>query len=440
MEQSGSISGFSKLSRIEKTAWLKETFNLDEQDLNTLNSHLHSDEGLQTLYEEFSENTISNFYLPYGLAPNFLINDKWHVIPMAIEESSIVAAASHAAKFWSAHGGFKAEVISSIKNGQVHFSWNGQKEALYSVFKEQKEIIIGKLEPLTASMKNRGGGILDLVLKDLSDLLPDYYQLYVEFHTADAMGANFINSVLEELARIWLSAVENAISENNIAGDIEIDMSILSNYTPGSLVRVWVECEVSALEGFSTDLTAIQFAQKFVRATQIASADSYRAVTHNKGIFNGMDGVIVSTGNDFRAVEACGHAYAARDGSYRSLSKATLEDNIFRFELEIPMSVGTVGGLTKSHPMARTSLKILKNPSAEELMMIIASAGLANNFSAVRSLISGGIQRGHMKMHLTNMLRQLGANDQQKKLAGEFFKNKTITFAEVKHFVNATKT
>nr|MDA3822114.1 hydroxymethylglutaryl-CoA reductase, degradative [Bacteroidales bacterium] len=407
--------------------------------LQTFESHLHPDIDLQSIYENFSENTISNFFIPFGLAPNFLINNKWHVLPMAIEESSVIAAASHAAKFWSAHGGFHAEVIDAVKIGQVHFTWTGTKNSLEDFFEKEKKKFSAALLPHIASMKNRGGGINQFYLKDLSDQVPNYYQLHVEFYTADAMGANFINTVLEEFAGIFSKALEKAILTNSLLGEFEIIMSILSNYTPDSLVKVWVECEVSAFDALSKNLSGKAFAEKFVLATNIAHADSYRATTHNKGVFNGIDGVVIATGNDFRAVEACGHSYAARDGKYRSLTKASVIENQFRLELEIPMSVGTVGGLTSGHPMAKTSLKILNKPSAEELMMIIATAGLASNFSALRSLITSGIQQGHMKMHLTNILRQLGVDDSRKQEAMEFFKDKNISYADVKKFVSETK-
>jgi hydroxymethylglutaryl-CoA reductase len=439
MGQKNAISGFSRLTREEKTRWLKDEYSLSDDDIQLLNTHLHQDPELQSVYSEFSENTISNFFIPYGLAPNFLINDTMYVVPMVIEESSVVAAASHAAKFWSAHGGFRAVVNDPVKIGQVHFRWTGQPSFIESIFDKKREFLLKELEPFTISMKKRGGGIKNISLINHTDSLENYYQFLVEFRTADAMGANFINTVLEELARIWKNLMNETIQKQSSPGELDIDMSILSNYTPDSLVNVWLEANVSQLGSFDRQLSGMAFAEKFVRATEIAAVDSYRAVTHNKGIFNGMDGVVIATGNDFRAVEACGHAYAARDGKYRSLSKASISGTTFRFELEIPMSVGTVGGLTTGHPLAKTTLKILQNPSATELMKIIAAAGLANNFSAVRSLITSGIQQGHMKMHLTNILRQLEASEKQKREAIEYFSDKTVSYAEVKRFLSESK-
>lgn len=435
MAQQKAISGFSKLSSDEKVNWLKDTYGLPESFVRDLRSHLHQDPKMQERYEEFSENTISNFFIPYGLAPNFLVNGKWYVVPMAIEESSVVAAASHAAKFWSAHGGFTAVVDDPVKVGQVHFIWTGSRTFIAELFEASKDALVAAMDPYTSSMKKRGGGIKAIRLVDQTRKLEQYYQLHVDFRTAEAMGANFINTVLEALAGEWKKRVQEATAAKNEKGTLEINMSILSNYTPESLVKVSVETEVSALGIFDPDLSGKAFAEKFVRAVEIALADTYRAVTHNKGIFNGMDGVVIATGNDFRAVEACGHAYAARDGQYRSLSRASLQGDLFRFELEVPMSVGTVGGLTSGHPLARTSLTILQEPTAEELMMIIGAAGLANNFSAVRSLITSGIQKGHMKMHLTNILRQVGATDAQKQAAVAYFRDKTVSYADVKKFI-----
>jgi hydroxymethylglutaryl-CoA reductase len=182
-------------------------------------------------------------------------------------------------------------------------------------------------------------------------------------------------------------------------------------------------------------MNGLQFAERFCRAVDIAREDPHRAVTHNKGIFNGMDAVVLATGNDFRAVEACGHAYASRTGKYESLSQAHVKDSRFSLSLEVPLAVGTVGGLTSSHPMASAALELLGRPSAEQLMGIVVAAGLANNFSAVRSLVTGGIQRGHMKMHLGNILRQLNASPEEKERARVHFEKSTVSHAGVAAFL-----
>ncbi|MEX0988014.1 MAG: hydroxymethylglutaryl-CoA reductase, degradative [Bacteroidales bacterium] len=439
MAQKETISGFSKFTPMEKVQWVQDEFGLPSEYAAVLASHLHPDKELQSLYNEFSENTVSAFHLPFGLAPNFKINGKWFVVPMAIEESSVVAAVSNAAKFWAGHGGFNAQVEKPIKTGQVHFQWTGQPDFLKELFRQKRTFLIRSLDPLTASMQNRGGGISDISLVDLTGTLSDYYQLHTEFGTGDAMGANFINTVLEALAVKWQAVVKEAVVDQNMTGELMIVMSILSNFTPGSRVKATVETDVRSFDSFDPKLSGLAFAEKFVRATEIAHHDISRAVTHNKGIFNGIDAVVIATGNDFRAVEACGHAYAARQGSYCSLSRAEISGNVFRFELELPMSVGSVGGLTSLHPLARASLKILQDPGAEELMMIIASTGLASNFSAIRSLITGGIQQGHMKMHLSNILRQLGADEEQRNSAMDYFSNRTVSYADVRKFISDTK-
>jgi len=212
-------------------------------------------------------------------------------------------------------------------------------------------------------------------------------------------------------------------------------MAILSNYTPNCLVEVYVECDVKDLKNGDHDLEPEEFAWKFEKAVQIAQIDSFRATTHNKGIFNGIDAVALATGNDFRAIEACGHTYAARSGKYRSLTKVSLKNGKFKYTLRMPLAIGTVGGLTNLHPLAKRSLQLLGNPNAEELMMIIAVTGLANNFGALKSLTTKGIQQGHMKMHLFNMLNQHGANATEKKKAVEFFQEKVVSSQLVSDFI-----
>jgi hydroxymethylglutaryl-CoA reductase len=285
-------------------------------------------------------------------------------------------------------------------------------------------------------MEKRGGGIIDFELVDLTEELENYYQIKVSFDTADSMGANFINSCLEEFA----SELKNFFKENMLFVDEEEDvtivMSILSNYTPDCLVRVWVECDFEELDSLDSDLTGEQFANKFQTAVKIAELDVHRATTHNKGIFNGIDAVAIATGNDFRAIEAAGHTYAARNGGYKSLSSVELKDGRFKFMLEVPLAMGTVGGLTKLHPLARHSIELLGNPSAKELMEISAAVGLANNFAAVRSLVTKGIQIGHMKMHLMNILNHFEATEQEKQKAVEYFVENKVSFANVSEFLS----
>ena len=415
-----SVSGFSKFTKAEKIDWLiANHFQNNPKAKADLERYWNTDEVLQKLHDEFTENTISNFYLPFGVAPNFLINDKMYVIPMTIEESSVVAAASNAAKFWMERGGFKAEVLSTTKVGQVHFMFHGAFSELEALFKTIKPQLFEETKAITKNMEARGGGILDIALVDKTEKLSGYYQLHTTFETKDAMGANFINSCLEQIATTFKSCSE----------DIQVVMSILSNYVPDCLVRAQVSCKVDAL-GTST-YSGQEFVDTFLQAVQIAEIEPYRAVTHNKGIMNGVDSVVLATGNDFRAVEAGVHAYAARSGSYSSLTHASVDNGMFKFWIELPLALGTVGGLTGLHPMVKTALELLGNPSAKQLMEIVAVAGLAQNFAALKSLTTTGIQQGHMKMHLLNILNQFEANEVEKTQLIEHFKTHTVTHSAV---------
>jgi len=430
------INGFSKLSKVEKIEWLSSQLEGEAKDLvNRLNEFWHQDETVQARLDEFSENTLSNFDLPFGIAPNFCINDKIFSIPMVIEESSVVAAASLGAKYWLERGGFKARVISTVKVGQVHFKWQGSKDKLHSFFNAQKENLLNSLNHLTQNMEKRGGGIVGLELVDMTDKIENYWQLKLSAQTCDAMGANFINSILEEMAQVFRSMVANSHEFDQFEKEVQIIMCILSNYTPDCIVECSVSCPIDDL-GVVNGVPAREFPEKFATAVEIARVDPNRAATHNKGIMNGIDAVILATGNDFRAVEACAHAYAARDGQYRSLTTASLADDTFTFSIKIPLAVGTVGGLTSLHPLAKTSLAILGNPSAEELMMITAAVGLAQNFGAVKSLVTTGIQQGHMKLHLLNIMGQLGATSEQVEEGKKYFADKVVSYTAVRNFLN----
>ncbi|EGV43355.1 hydroxymethylglutaryl-CoA reductase, degradative [Bizionia argentinensis JUB59] len=426
-----SISGFSKLSKSQKIDWIVEThFSNQEEAKATLKQYWNSDNKLQQLHDEFIENTITNYYLPFGVAPNFLINGKMLTIPMAIEESSVVAAASKAAKFWLKRGGFKTEVLSTTKIGQVHFMFYGKTETLQAFFQSVKSKLQTDAKPITENMEKRGGGILDIELRNKTEDLAGYYQLHATFDTLDAMGANFINSCLEQFSSTFKREALLFDGFTAVEKQIEIVMSILSNYVPNCIVRAEVSCPVSELSDDKT-IDPDAFAEKFIQAVKIAEIEPYRAVTHNKGIMNGIDAVVLATGNDFRAVEAGVHAYASRDGQYRSLTHAKIENGIFTFWMEIPLALGTVGGLTGLHPLVKFAMRLLHNPSAKELMEIVAVAGLAQNFAALRSLTTTGIQEGHMKMHLMNILNQFDASAEEKVQIIHHFKTHIVTHRAV---------
>ncbi len=435
-----SISGFSKLSKRGKLKWIAENFFKDpEAVIRELKSYWLTNEDQQRVMDGFSENTISNFHLPYGVAPNMIINDKTYCIPMVIEESSVVAAASSAAKFWMNRGGFKTEVISTVKIGQVHFYWDGDSSKMIPLFNKYKERFKQDVKDITANMDKRGGGIIDVNLKDFTDIEPNYYQVEIKFDTCDSMGANFINSVLERVASLMKDYFAREKTFTAKEKEIDIVMSILSNYTPECLVRASVSCPIEDL-GMFGEMDAETFANKFNRAVRIAHIDPYRATTHNKGIFNGIDAVVLATGNDFRAIEACGHTYASRDGQYKSLSNCELKDGIFKFWLDIPLAIGTVGGLTNIHPIAKTSLELLGNPGSNELMQVIAATGLAQNFAALKSLVTVGIQKGHMKMHLMNILNHQEATKKEIEASVLHFKDHVVSFSAVRTFLDELRT
>ena len=431
------IIGFSKLSRAEKIDWLKKNILDNSHQVKLiLDKYLNSNKDIQAIHDSFSENSISNFYLPYSVSPNFLINDKIYTIPLVTEESSVVAALSNAAKFWFDKGGFKTEVKSFTKKGQIHFSFDGDKNILEEFIKINKKEILKSTDIIAKNMKKRGGGISSIKLIDKTGELKNYFQLSVDFNTSDSMGANFINSCLESMSKKIKELSDEYFKKNNYC--INIIMSILSNYTPDCIVESYAECDINDLVDIA-NIEPKEFAEKMKYAFDIAKIDISRAVTHNKGIMNGIDAILIATGNDFRAVEAGIHAYASSNSKYQSLSECSISGNKFRLSLKIPLSVGTVGGITDLHPLVKLSLQILDNPSSKDLMCIIASVGLAQNFAAVKSLITSGIQEGHMKMHLINLLIKNNASEEQIRKAKTYFFNKEINSSSVNQFLKLNK-
>jgi len=428
------IQGFSKLSRNEKVDALVNQQQLGHDFSSRLNRYLHPSE--QQLFNEISENTLTNFYLPWGVAPNFLIDGEIFHLPMVIEESSVVAAASKAARFWAAHGGFKTRILGTTKIGQIHFEYQGNETLLQKHLPSIAEQLTATTRNLTANMAQRGGGITHFEIIKTGDASRHLYQLQVHFETADSMGANFINSCLEAMRQPFETILKSLEPDMD---DANVVMCILSNFTPQCVVECTVSCDIQELAQLSGIYSPEAFASRFEQAIYIATLDPYRATTHNKGIFNGIDAVVLATGNDFRAIEANGHAFAAKDGKYRSLTAINLNDNTFTYTLTIPLTLGTVGGLTTLHPMAKASMELLGHPSATQLMKIVAAAGLANNFMAVTSLITHGIQKGHMKLHLNNILRTLEASEYQTEAAQQYFSDKTVSYSAVKLFLAQTK-
>lgn len=422
--------GFSKLTREEKIKKL----SVSGESEKLLAAAMNQNPAISDIINQLSENTITHYTLPLGIAPNVLINDEIFHLPLVTEESSVVAAISKAVKFWYSRGGFRAEVSGTEKKGQVHFFWKGDKTLLFKKTEPLLEFIQLRVNALTRDMRKRGGGINYIRVLDKTDLLDYYFQLDAGFETVDAMGANFINSCLEEMSKALKQFFSCDLELE--AELLDVNMAILSNYTPECLVKATVSCSCSDLDNYGLESGVLNLSQRLKDAVDIARVSIDRAVTHNKGIFNGIDALALATGNDWRAIEACGHAYASRNGSYTSLTTAIIENNHYTQSLEIPMAVGTVGGITNLHPISKIALEILQKPSAIQLMQMMAVAGLAANFSALLALTSSGIQKGHMKMHLSNILMQLNATEIQKKAAEAYFMNKTVNFTEVKKFLS----
>lgn len=428
------IKGFSKYNKEQRIDALIKKYGFDASLGQFLKSCEASDESVQKIVDDLSENPISSFPLPFSIAPNFVVNGKNLFFPLVSEESSVVAALGNAAGFWAKRGGFHAEVLGTEKKGQVHFRWCGNAEQLQLLFTEIRKKLLAECAHLTGRMEERGCGITGIELKSMPHILPNYYQLDASFETCDAMGANFINSCLEQFGKSLQDYFLKSKSISDCDRECEIVMAILSNYTPESHVLAWVECPVSKLLDGKTEPECETFARRFEQAVRISQLDVSRAVTHNKGIFNGVDALAVATGNDFRAIEACGHAFASRSGHYSGLTDVQIQDGKFRFSIELALSVGVVGGVTDIHPLAKLAMKILDNPSAKELMTYLAIAGLASNFAAVKALVSVGIQKGHMKMHLSNIMNQLQIPDEHRSKFQEYFQDKTVSFSAVEAY------
>ncbi len=346
------------------------------------------------------ENAIGIFQIPLGIADNFVINDKEYLIPMATEEPSVIAAASNAAKIVKETGGFKAKADKSIMIGQIQLvSFNDNDIA--NTDKVIKTITKNKIELIKiANTKSKFARCIDIQIKQIDDESINHLgqMIIIELliDTKDAMGANVVNTMCESIAPKIESLTEG-----------QVILKILSNYATNRLV-ICKGVFPKALIGGDKVLRRILFAYAF------AYSDIYRAVTHNKGIMNGIDSVAIATGQDFRAIESGCHAYACKDGQYRSLTKWYENSNgDLVGEMEIPLAVGVIGGITNIHPLVKACLKILGIASSQELAMIIAAVGLAQNFSAIRALADEGIQKGHMKLHSKNIAKMAGALDDQ---------------------------
>lgn len=397
MEITSRIPGFYKMPIEEKKRRIIEMFDLNEEEERLLF-------GGETLPEEIAdkmiENVIGTFSLPLGLGLNFLINGKEYVIPMAVEEPSIVASASYMAKIVRDAGGFKTEATDRIMIGQIQVVGCPDFEAAKEAILKEKEMLINVANDAYPSMKERGGGAKDLEVRILNDGDSKYTKMLVVHlfvDTVDAMGANIINTMAESIA---------PVVEHLTKG--KVYLRILSNYAVHSLAKATCVVPPHLLE--TEGYTGEEVRDGIILAYEFAASDPYRAVTHNKGIMNGIDPVLIATGNDWRAVEAGAHAYAARSGKYTSMTVWSKdEEGNLVGELELPMSLGIVGGASRVHPMAKLAYKLLRVESAKELAQVIVAVGLAQNMGALRALATEGIQKGHMALHSRSVAMAAGA-------------------------------
>jgi hydroxymethylglutaryl-CoA reductase len=412
---------FRSMNQEERLEYIKKKTNLDDKEIALFsNTSIFNFNQINKMIE----NAIGIFQIPLGIANNFVINDKEYLIPMAIEEPSVIAAASNAAKISKEAGGFKAKADKSIMIGQIQLVFFNNNNL--NIDELKKTIIENKFELIKlANTRSKSAICVDIRIKQLDDksinnLGPmTIIEIFVD--TKDAMGANVVNTMCEVIAP-KIESLTNG----------QVILKILSNYATKRLVR----CKgvfPKALIGGDRVLKRILYAYAF------AYSDVYRAVTHNKGIMNGIDSVAIATGQDFRAIESGCHAYACRDGQYRSLTKwYENSDGDLVGEIEIPLAVGIVGGITNVHPLVKTCIKILGITSSQELAMIIASVGLAQNFSAIRALSDEGIQKGHMKLHSKNIAKIAGAlNNQIEVISQQMIKEENISVSRAKEIIES---
>ena len=393
MGSSSRISGFHKLAPHDRQRFVAEWAALSPEQIASLEGGLTLDAA-----DKMVENAIGTFSLPLGIATYFTVNGRDVLVPMVIEEPSVVAGASYAARMVREGGGFHAETSESLMIGQIQvLDLDDLADAAARVLAE-KQRLIGLANSLDPVMVSLHGGARDLETRELFDgPLGPMLVVHLIYDCRDAMGANMVNTACEALAPII----------EGITGG-RVNLRILSNLADRRLARA--RCVVPASSLGTGEFPGALVAERIAEAYSLAAIDPYRAATHNKGIMNGIDAVVIATGNDWRAVEAGAHAYAARDGRYRSLSRwAVNAEGDLAGYLELPLAVGTVGGATRVHPAARTALQILGVTGARELAEIIASAGLAQNLAALRALATEGIQRGHMSLHARQVAVAAGA-------------------------------
>ena len=383
--ESSRIPGFYQLSIEERINVIATFANLTKSEVENI---LNFESMNETLADAFIENTIGTFSLPLGIATNFKINNTDILIPMAVEESSVVAAASFGAKLVRENGGFSSQSTDPIMIGQIQLK--NLNQPFDNLLRKHKQLLIDYANDGQSRLLKRGGGVKDLswyYIKNINSLI-----IQIHVHTCEAMGANIVNTLCESLAKPLI----------NIFPRAKLGLRILSNLS--LYRRAKAKCTLSPKTFEKNSLRGQQVVDNIVDAWDFAYHDIFRAATHNKGIMNGIDPVLIATGNDWRAVEAGAHAFASQGGNYRPMTTWSKDKDFnLKGELEIPIAVGTIGGVTKLHPTAQASLKLLGNPNAKQLSEYLCCVGLAQNLSALRALSSEGIQHGHMNLHQKNI-------------------------------------
>ena len=383
--------GFSKLSREERFKRLLNLGAMTQEDITFLTQGGVKD---LDLADKLIENVIGYFQLPLGVATNFNINGQDYVIPMAVEETSIIAALSKSAKWIRQHGEIKTWVHGDCILGQIQLAKVNDFHRFSNIFHENRQYLIEKAnQDVAANMVKRGGGVVDLQLRQLTRADGhDMAVIHLTMNSCDAMGANIINQVLEYLK----TPIERLTGE-------EVTMCILSNLNDQKLTTAEVTIR---------DIDPI-LGHKLQEASLFAEMDPYRAATHNKGVMNGIDPVLIATGNDWRAVEAGVHAYAARNGQYQAITRWRYQEGVLTGQLTAPVIVGTIGGVTSLHPTAKLCLRMMNIASANQLSQVIAAVGLVQNLGAIKALCTEGIIQGHMKLHIDNLLLAAGADENE---------------------------
>lgn len=387
MDQRQFFSGFYKHSISKRIELIESWLDASIDSASTVLPEAYANQMI--------ENYLFNYHLPLGVAVNLKVNNAEYVVPMAIEEPSVIAAASFGAKLL---GNIQAETKERLLIGQIIMTVQQPMAEIQQIIKENKAKLLDIASQASASMVRRGGGPRDIWVEEKEHPNRNYISIYLSLDPCDAMGANVINTVLEALSPTMESIIEG-----------EVLMSILSNYQPQAVTIASAKIPFVHLSNDKDE--AISLAERLEMASDYAWLDPYRATTHNKGIMNGIDAVVIATGNDWRAIEAGAHAYAVKDGQYRSLTKwqVNYEDEMLEGSIEIPLQVATVGGTLSSHPTAKLALQMLNITSAKVLSNVIASVGLVQNFAAMRALVSEGIQKGHMRMQARALAMQVGA-------------------------------